>query len=58
MIKVKDLKEAIKELEDDKEVVISKSYRSDEEIEIEYIEELKENGRKYYRISIYNSINL
>lgn len=56
MIKVKDLKEAIKELKDDKEVVISNSYRSDEEIEIEYIEELKENGRNYYRISIYNGI--
>ncbi|YP_009981798.1 hypothetical protein H3301_gp014 [IAS virus] len=56
MIKVKDLKEAIKELKDDKEVVISSSYRSDEEIEIEYIEELKENGRKYYRVSIYNGI--
>ena len=56
MIKVKDLKEAIKELKDDKEVVISSNYRSDEDIEIEYIEELKENGRKYYRVSIYNGI--
>ena len=56
MIKVKDLKEAIKELEDDKEVVISSNYRPDEKIEIEYIEELKENGRKYYRVSIYNGI--
>ena len=56
MIKVKDLKEAIKELKDDKEVVISSSYQSDKEIEIEYIEELKENGRKYYRVSVYNGI--
>lgn len=56
MIKVKDLKEAIKELKDDKEVVISSNYRSNEEIEIEYIEELKENGRKYYRVSVYNGI--
>lgn len=57
MIKVKDLKEAIKELKDDNEIIITSNYRSDEGIEIEYIEELKENGRKYYRVGIYNGLS-
>lgn len=49
---VKDLKEALKNLDEDKKVMIVDSYSSNDKIEVEYIKELKENGREYYKINI------
>lgn len=49
---VKDLKEALKNLDENKEIMITSSYGSNEKIEVEYIKELKENGREYYKVNI------
>lgn len=49
---VKDLQEALKNLDESKEVMISNSYSCNDKIEVEYIKELKENGREYYKINI------
>lgn len=49
---VKDLKEALKNLDENKEIMIVSSYRSNEKIEVEFIKELKEDGREYYKINI------
>lgn len=49
---VKDLKEALKNLDEKKEIMIISSYGSNEKIEVEYIKELKENGREYYKVNI------
>ena len=51
-IKVKDIREALKNLDGNKEIMIVNSYSNNDKIEIEYIKELKENGREYYRINI------
>lgn len=45
---VKDLREALKNLDDSKEVMIVSSFN--DKIGIEYVKELKENGREYYKI--------
>lgn len=47
---VKDLREALKDLDDSKEVRIVNSYN--DKIDIEYVKELKENGKEYYKINI------
>lgn len=47
---VKDLKKALEKLDESKEFMITNSYASNAEIEVEYIKELKENGRQYYKI--------
>lgn len=47
---VKDLKKVLEKLDDSKEFMISNSYAGNAEIEVEYIKELKENGRQYYKI--------
>lgn len=49
---VKDLLEALKNLDESKGVMIVNSYSCNDKIGIEYIKELKENGKEYYRISI------
>ena len=47
---VKDLREALNNLDESKEVMIVNSYSCNNKINIEYIKELKENGKEYYRI--------
>lgn len=49
---VKDLQEALKNLDKNKEIMILNSYPTNDKIEVEYIKELKENGRDYYKINI------
>ncbi len=49
---VKDLQEALKNLDKNKEIMILNSYSTNDKIEVEYIKELKENGRDYYKINI------
>lgn len=49
---VKDLREALKNLDESKEVMIVNSYSCSDKIDIEYIKELKENGKEYYKINI------
>ena len=52
-IKVKDLIEILKNLDCTKEVKIVNSFSVEPKIEVEYIKELKENGKDYYKINIY-----
>ena len=47
---VKDLREALKSLDENKEFMIVNSYSCNDKIDIEYVKELKENGREYYKI--------
>lgn len=47
---VKDLKEALKNLDESKEFIMVNSYSCNDKIDIEYVKELKENGREYYKI--------
>ena len=47
---VKDLQEALKNLDESKEFMIENSYSCNDKIDIEYVKELKENGREYYKI--------
>ena len=49
---VKDLQEALKNLDKDKEIMVLNSYSVNDKIEVEYIKELKENGKEYYKINI------
>ena len=49
---VKDLQEALKNLDESKEFMIVNSYSANDKIEVEYIKELKENGKEYYKINI------
>ena len=49
---VKDLQEALKNLDKNKEIMILNSYSANDMIEVEYVKELKENGRDYYKINI------
>lgn len=49
---VKDLQEALKNLDKNKEIMILNSYSANDKIEVEYVKELKENGRDYYKINI------
>lgn len=49
---VKDLQEALKNLDESKEFMIVNSYSDSDKIDIEYIKELKENGKEYYKINI------
>ena len=49
---VKDLQEALKNLDKNKEIMVLNSYSDNDKIEVEYIKELKENGREYYKINI------
>ena len=51
-ITVKDLREALKNLDESKEVMIVNSYSCNDKIDIEYVKELKENGKEYYKINI------
>lgn len=52
-IKVKDLLETLKNLDSTKEIKIFTLYSSEPRVEVEYIKELKENGKEYYKINIY-----
>ena len=47
---VKDLQEALKNLDESKEFMMVSSYSCNDKIDIEYVKELKENGREYYKI--------
>ena len=49
---VKDLREALKNLDDSKEVMIVNSYSCNDKIGIEYVKELKKNSKGYYKINI------
>ena len=49
---VKDLRETLKNLDESKEFIIVNSYLCNDKIDIEYVKELKENGKEYYKISI------
>lgn len=49
---VKDLREALKNLDENKEVMVINSYSSNDKIEIEYVKEIKKNGKEYYKINI------
>lgn len=49
---VKDLQEVLKNLDENKEFMIVNSYSGSDKIDIEYIKELKENGKEYYKINI------
>lgn len=49
---VKDLQEALKDLDKNKKIIVLNSYSANDKIEVEYIKELKENGREYYKINI------
>lgn len=49
---VKDLQEALKNLDKNKEIMVSSSFLNNDKIEVEYVKELKENGRDYYKINI------
>lgn len=49
---VKDIQEALKNLDESKEFMIVNSYSGSDKIDIEYIKELKENGKEYYKINI------
>ena len=49
---VKDLREALKNLDESKEVTIANSYSCNDKIDIEYVKELKEKGKEYYKINI------
>ena len=52
---VKDLKKALENLDESKEV--NCSWRLDgTSIEVDYVKEIKENGREYYRIKMQNMI--
>lgn len=48
MITIKDLKQAIKNLDDSLEVQFMCTYAN--EIDIEQVKEIKENGKEYYKI--------
>ena len=47
---VKDLKEALKDLDESKEFMMVNSYSCNDKIDIEYVKELKKDGREYYKI--------
>ena len=49
---VKDLREALNNLDENKEFMIVNSYSCNDKIDIEYVKELKENGKEYYKINI------
>ena len=49
---VKDLQEALKNLDKNKKIMVLNSYSDNDKIEVEYIKELKENGKEYYKINI------
>ena len=49
---VKYLKQALKALDESKEFMIVNSYSCNDKIDIEYVKELKENGKEYYKINI------
>ena len=49
---IKDLREVLKNLDESKEFMIVNSYSANDKIEVEYIKELKENGKEYYKINI------
>ena len=49
---VKDLQEALKNLDENKEIMVLNSYSANDKIEVEYVKKLKENGREYYKINI------
>lgn len=49
---VKDLQEALKNLDESKEFMIVNSYSCNDKIDVEYVKELKENGKEYYKINI------
>ena len=49
---VKDLQEALKNLDESKEVMITNSYFYNDKIRVEYIKELGENSKEYYKITI------
>lgn len=48
---VKDLQEALKNLDESKEFMIV-TYSCNDKIDVEYIKELKEDGKEYYKINI------
>ena len=49
---VKGLIEALKNLDESKEVMIINSYFCSNKIKVEYIKELEENGKEYYKITV------
>lgn len=48
---VKDIQEALKNLDESKEFMIV-NYSCNDKIDVEYIKELKEDGKEYYKINI------
>ena len=50
-ITVKDLKKALENLDESKEVQCTWNLNATS-IEVEYVKEIKENGREYYRIKM------
>lgn len=52
-LRVKDLIEILKNLDCTKEIKIVNSFSTEPKIEVEYIKELKENGKDYFKINIY-----
>lgn len=51
MTKVKDLKNILSNLKDDVDVVISNTSFNNK-IEVDYVKQLKENGKEYYFIKL------
>ena len=49
---VKDIREALKNLDESKEVMIPNSYFYNNKIRVKYIKELGENDKEYYKITI------
>ena len=52
---VKDLKKALENLDESKEVRCTWSLNTTS-IEVDYVKEIKENGREYYNIKMQNMI--
>lgn len=49
---VKDLKEILEKLDESKEFQVV-NYNTSDNIEVEYIKEIKEEGREYYKIYLH-----
>ena len=47
---VKDLRNALKNLDESKEVIIVSLYGRTDNIKVEYVKELQEDGKDYYKI--------
>lgn len=47
---VKDFREALKNLDENKEVMIVHLYGGTNNLKVEYVKELQEDGKDYYKI--------